>query len=274
VLKKLTIKSLAELDELINTFELEEGSTYDLDAEVPFTQNALVRLSESALGQNLEKLNMNPEYNDVNPPVIDTSEVKFPKLKGFEAKHQGIQSIHFTADCFPLLESVTIEQPCCVHPDAFNTDLPNLQSMGFEFVTIKDTSNFGPSLSRSPKLKYFAGYKLWGLGEKAVHRLILPNVTYLNLYRSDDLRGLKLWAPKLEELNLQACYSIAKVDLMTRKPAGFTGPEYAVVGTPSDFSVNCINAEVPKGTLVSNKRCRKVWLPDDDQWAALGNRGF
>jgi len=266
--KKLAVKTLAELDDLLNSLQHEEGISYSLDVTVPLSQEALVKLSVSPLGMNLEQVTIYPEYEDGDPPVIDTSQVTFPMLKKFSAECQAFQSVHFTADCFPLLESLSIESPCATTLDAFHTELPNLQHMNFQYVTIEDTSDFGPSLSRSPKLETFTSYKLWGLGSKSAHRLILPNMKNLDLYRSDDLRGLKLWAPRLEDLNLQACYDISKVDLLKQKPAGFSGPEYAFAGEESEFELNCINCcdIPPKGTMVTSPRCKKVHskLCDDD----------
>jgi hypothetical protein len=133
------------------------------------------------------------------------------------------QDVHFTADCFPLLEVLSIERPCAVDQEVFHTDLPNLRRMSFVHVDIRDDEDFGPSLSRSPKLESVMCYKLWGLGSTAEHALVLPSVTTLDLNRSDDLRCLKLWAPRLEDLNLRSCYSIHRVTLLQRKPVQFKG---------------------------------------------------
>ena len=73
-----------------------------------------------------------------------------------------------------------------------------------------------------------------------------------------DLRRLKLWAPRLESLNLQACYSIGGVTLLERRPARPAGPLYQFEGEPSEFTVNCMNTRVPKGNLVTSRRCREV----------------
>lgn len=171
---------------------------------------------------------------------------------------QAIHAVYFIAENFPLLKSIDIEQPCAQNFATFHTDLPNLDSIGLQHVVIDDVEDFGPSLSRSPKLRCFFGYKIWGLGGKLLHTLVLPNLTTLNFWRSDDLRKLKLWAPKLEEISLQGCYDITNVQLLSKKPRGFEGPDYEEVGKPSNFEVNCVNASVPKGNLVTSERCIKV----------------
>eukprot|EP00092_Neocalanus_flemingeri_P021543 GFUD01023365.1.p1 GENE.GFUD01023365.1~~GFUD01023365.1.p1 ORF type:complete len:335 (+),score=93.90 GFUD01023365.1:48-1052(+) len=262
-LVEISFESLEELERTIRILEVEEGKRYSLTMEVPLTQASLTMLAGSHLGRELEVLDCRPEYEDSNPPVIDTSKVKFLKLRSLNLTHQAIKAIHFTADCFPLLETLSIDQPCALDPETFHTDLPNLRSMSFNFVTILDVKDFGRSLSRSPKLENFSGYKLWGLGRKAEHSLVLPSCTSLDFYRSDDLRKLKLWAPRLEDLNLQACYDIKTVTLLERRPPGFSGPEYEVTGEPSKFVVNCANTSEPGGNLITSSRCQKVQMEVD-----------
>lgn len=269
--KKLIARTLDELDELLNTHLLEEGSTYSLDVTVHLSQEALVKLSESPLGMILERLDLHPEYDEDNH-TIDFYKTKFPMLKELSILHQFIQSVYFTAECFPLLESLHIEQPLVPDQFFFNTDLPNLVHMSLRFVGLILASEFGPSLSRSPKLKTFISYKLYGLGCKADHKIVLPNITNLDFYRCEDLKGLKLWAPRLENLNLQACYSIRKVDILNvnRKPAGFPGPEYDFKGEPSKFEVNCTNCcDMPKGSMATSPRCKNILRPVEDPMGGL-----
>lgn len=254
---EVDVDSLQELSDKIRDLT-DESMNYSLTVYVPLSQPYFIALAESSLGRALERLKLNPEYEDGNPPVIDTSEVSFPRLKSFNSMCQAIKAVDFSSMNFPMLETISIEQPCARSLEYFSTDLPNLRSLGFEFVDLDDVSDFGPSVSRSPKLERICCYKLWGLGGKAVHRLILPSCTSINFYRSDDLRSLKLWAPKLETLNLQACYSIQNVSLLSRKPAGFSGPEYSVRGVASTFTVNCVNTSVPGGNRVTSDRCKKV----------------
>jgi hypothetical protein len=86
----ITVASLEELEEAAYMV-VEEGAVYSLSVEVPLTQAAFVMLAASSLGQTLEEMNINPEYDDRNPPIIDTSQVKFPKLKKFHLTCQAIE---------------------------------------------------------------------------------------------------------------------------------------------------------------------------------------
>lgn len=90
--------------------------------------------------------------------------------------------------------------------------------MSIDHVTVdRQGCELALSLSRSPKLESFFGYKLWGLGvgrRKHAHIFVLPSCETLSFYRSDDLDHLILYAPRLKELNLQAAYSIESVRII------------------------------------------------------------
>merc|ERR1739848_574761 len=86
-----------------------------------------------------------------------------------------------------------------------------------DFLALEDASGFGPSLAKSPKLKHFASYKLWGLGEGSCGlplKLRCPELTHLSLLRADDLDSLDIsGCPKLERVNLRACYRLRSLTL-------------------------------------------------------------
>ena len=92
----------------------------------------------------------------------------------------------------------------------------------------------------------------------------LPNFESLNLYRSDDLDKLTIWAPKLLELNLQACYGINRVNILDQVPASFNSPEYDFSGEPGRYEINVINTTPPAGNALSHRRCQKVLREIDD----------
>ena len=76
--------------------------------------------------------------------------------------------------------------------------------------------------------------QLWGIGGSK-QKLHLPECTALALYRSDDLDYLEVWAPKLTNLNLQACYGLDHLRLH---------PEEG-----STVSVNLVNANIDRISL-------------------------
>ena len=72
----------------------------------------------------------------------------------------------------PALKHVGIDQPCNRTVAFVDFDLPELVSLSLDFVTVDDTDAFGPSLSRSPKLESFRGYKVWGLSVRRRSRAV------------------------------------------------------------------------------------------------------
>ena len=92
---------------------------------------------------------------------------------------------------------------------------PELLSISFDFCTFLSQTidkDLSESLSNSPRLKGLHSYKLWGIDE--LRPLYLPSVEGVSFYRADSLRALKLYAPRLEELNLRAAYAISSVTLL------------------------------------------------------------
>ena len=104
-------------------------------------------------------------------------------------------------------------------------------------------------------------FAFWGLEvpKSKAHKLVLPKCTSLDFYRSDDLNHLKIWAPNLSSLNFQACYSISSVEILDRKPNGYSGPEYKFNGKPADYEVNFLNTDRQKGNITTHSRCKGIF---------------
>jgi len=255
---KIELFSQEDLVKEINA-DKESPSKFKITVNFYLTQPDLKQLAQSNLGIQMEDLSINPEYGNGKSPTIDFSEVSFPNLKSLSIYFQSMKAIDFTKERTPILRSLSINQSSG-NFEKFLLDLPELESMNVEHITITNPDGFGKSLSRSPKLTSFFGYKLWGLHvpKSKTHVLVLPNCETLDLYRSDDLDYIKIWAPKLEDLNLQACYSITEVQILDRKPKGYAGPEYSFAGTPSQYKVNLINTDNPAGNVTTHQRCKKI----------------
>ena len=256
--KDFTAGSLGGLEGIIKDTKVE---TYSLNLMVPLTQGVLMILSKSPLGKNLETLKVHNQSMGQDDPVIDTSQAVFPRLKKLHMQGQNIQSFHFTADCYPMLEDLWVENPG-LDPSGsdFHMDLPNLRLLQCDYFDLKDVSDFGPSLSRSPKLRVFKSYKLWGLGNLDTHLLVLPSITEFWFYRADDLKNFEIWAPRLKKLMLQSAYEINKVTLVDDLPAGYVGAEYQGKGKPTKYIVNCMNTklETKDCNILTHERCRKI----------------
>ena len=189
------------------------------------------------------------------------SVLSFPQLLSLESRHLGMKAIHFTKENTPKLKHLSIDLVQNVIR-YFLTDLPDLETCAFQFLSIDDPRGLGKSLSRSPKLKSISCYKFWGIGDKKseTHVIVLPNCEHLKFHRSEDLTYMKIWAPKLQDLNFQACYDIKEVTILDSIPQGYEAKdkEYSFSGKPSEYRVNFLNTTIPKGNATTHSRCTEV----------------
>lgn len=208
--------------------------------ENQLSQSDLVALAASALGRHLQHLHIRPEYEDVKPHILDFDGISFPQLKSLELDSQAIRALHFTAAYTPLLEVIDIEAPWAVSVCYVRLDLPLLKTLWLKRVTLSCSDWFGDSISRCPRLECLGGYKIWGLAttKSKPLRLVCPAIKHICFWRADDLNYLKIWAPKLEELDLTGAFDIDTVQLMIRRPKDFSGPEYEVFEGPTKYCVN------------------------------------
>ena len=265
---KFRVDSQEKLYEILGKYApaSNDNKNVELCAEFHLTQKDFDSLATSSFGKDLVSFTCHPKvYDDVNWTPLDTTEAAFPSLKTIDLHSQPVKAIHFTKECYPVLERITIEQCSALPFDYWNLDLPSLKGLSFEFVHVLDCDGFGPSLNKSPKLEYFISYKLHGLGSRREHTLVLPNCEIFNIYRSDDIRGLKMWAPKLEELNVRACYCLSKITMLKRRPKGFIGEEYERKAKQmSKFRVNVINSGLEPSYFDDWERVTKVYGHDDE----------
>ena len=122
--------------------------------------------------------------------------------------------------------------------------------------------------------KGLRSYKLWGTDE--LGPLYLPSVEGVSFYRSDSLRALKLYVPRLEELNLRAAYAISSLTLLDRGKDEHEHLLHTESGRPmnlpkrkhSKFTLNMINGCASRDFRVkwaNDPRLKKViWKCADD----------
>ncbi|KAI9020428.1 hypothetical protein DFJ74DRAFT_673095 [Hyaloraphidium curvatum] len=210
----------------------------------------------------LESLDIRPDYAG-SAPTLSFGDVSFRRLRTLSVQ-QPLTDIFFVKEHYPAMESIFLEQ---YRSGGIHMDLPRLTYFSAQHWMVDDPHGFGPSLSRCPKLETVNCYKLWGLGvgsRSRGHRLALPSLEELDLYRSDDLGFLEIWAPRLRKLNLQACYGIERVDVLGAPPEGYADYVKLAPQKASRYIVNFINTSVPAGNVVRNPRCRKVFANDED----------
>jgi len=236
--RKLGAQKAAAATEEQKKYSLAENGT-EIEVSIAVTQDELVNLV-ALHGATVKKLTFH--YEEESKP-IRFAHFEFANLEQLEFNYCAVGVFNLVNA--PKLKSLSIEQCsyCPLYCIAFR--LPSLESLSFEFCTIDDPSDFGDSLSNSPLLKRVYAYKLWGLGDSLGKRTVyLPNCTELNFYRSDDLSSLKIYAPRLESLNLRACYSMTKLWFGKRGKKEHATWNLKSPAKPTSFTVNVVNSGI------------------------------
>lgn len=237
--KKYKVETESDLEKIPDGIEV-------LDVNIQLSTDDLLSIC-SKVGKTLTSLEIHPEYNDENSKTMDVgdSRLKFPKLERMDCKFQEIFALNFKKECFPQLSRVSIEQPCAQNLAFADFDLPELKHLSFEHVTFDETSKFGKSCSKSKKLENIMANKLWGLG-CGNQCFRCPALETFDVYRSDDIESISIHSKNLNEINLQACYSIRKVNIY---------PDSGI-----EYRVNLLNCcDVPSGNLTTNSRCGEIF---------------
>lgn len=92
-------------------------------------------------------------------------------------------------------------------------------------------------LAAATKLRTFKFHKLW-VGALS---LAIDNLVSVDLHRSDSLGWLKIWAPSLQSLGIQACYALRRLDFLDVHPMQSQLPADHVV---PDLVVNTLKANL------------------------------
>ena len=85
-----------------------------------------------------------------------------------------------------------------------------------------------------------------------------PNADSINLHRSNDLRGLSIWAPKMTFLNLQACFGMDECNILNEIPMFKDKRGYEFDGNFSEFRVNILNSGLRPKMFKGNPRVKGI----------------
>ena len=130
-------------------------------------------------------------------------------------------------------------------------------------------------LAKATRLVTFDSYKLWIVGGPSIFRggfdprrdtplrFASNDLKSLRLHRSDTLCGLEVWAPRLERLNLQACYDLDFVKVLADHPLRAALPD----GTAfSRFTVRLVNASQEAIPMLLATGRVDGFDPDEQEW--------
>lgn len=236
--RKLGAQKAAAATEEQKKYSITENGT-KIEVSTVISQDELVSLVADH-GTTVKELRF--QYEDESQP-ISFSDFEFPNLEKLEFYYCAVD--FFSLVNAPKLKWLSIEQASYCSIEHITFRLPSLEVLSFEFCTINDPSDFGESLTNSPLLERFIAYKLWGLGDSLGRKTVyLPSCTDLSLYRSDDISSLKIYAPRLQSLNLRACYDMSKLWFGKRGKKGHAAWNLKSPEKPTPFTVNVVNSGI------------------------------
>jgi len=190
-----------------------------IDEKMKAKQEDLIKLANNTCSTYITDLDLHlgTSYSDIDFNSLRS----FPALEAITLRGDDcFVKVHFVGKKYPKLRRLELEQSLQVAD--FILDLPTLESLNFEHITMRTEAscNFGLSIGLCPRLKNIWGYKCFGLGvskKRFAHRLVLPSCETFSFRRSDDLNHLIfLYAPKLKEIGLESCYSLESCYLLNR----------------------------------------------------------
>jgi len=98
--------------------------------------------------------------------------------------------------------------------DKFDLRLPNLISYG-AWNTSMPTKALADSLENSPKLERLYLYKYWPQ-DYTLPTLYLPNCKEITIYRSDSIRNISIYMPRVKFLIIQANYELDNFEIIDK----------------------------------------------------------
>jgi len=165
-------------------------------------------------------------------------------------------------------------------PDGCELDvrLPELEHLTVHYFG-GDGDAVQGMLDAATKLCTFESYKLWSNNAIAFASNALTDI---KLHRSDSLSAIELWAPRLQSLNVQACYWLEEITILESHPLA---AELPAGFTPTRFQLYTVNASLtPELKIAMRAHPRVTFAQDgsDDEnftnpmeafWAQMAARG-
>lgn len=124
-------------------------------------------------------------------------------------------------------------------------------------------------LRAATKLEKFQSYKL-GVSTISFQSNELREI---HLHRSDILGSVTIWAPRLEYLRLQGCYSLEDIEILDDHPlAKYLPPNFDKTDFDVDTTNSCLS---PRCSYVLETHPRVAWEgSEEDETAGVGGSGI
>eukprot|EP00494_Astrolonche_serrata_P026954 UN27217 len=154
------------------------------------------------------------EYDD--GPVIDFKgfsellHMYLPKLK--KIYHQYMRTSNFVLKTPLKLEEIHIMEPTMVDRE-WTLDLPTLTTLMMQNHS-PPPKKFAESIINCPNIETYASHKYWPL--EKIPKLYFPNCKKFTFRRGDSLEALSVYLPKVNYVNVDACYGLDRLTLLKR----------------------------------------------------------
>ena len=146
-----------------------------------------------------------------------------------------------------------------IQDETWEVNMPNLEELHMENHK-PPAKNFAQALINSPLIKRFYAHKYWN--EATFPPLYLPNCQRFIFRFGDSTYSLKLYLPQVEELTLDACYSMQKCELLTQGHPSHAQWNIALDKVPgTSFKLSLKNAGLSKAAISSLRKSGRVLNP-------------
>ena len=196
-------------------------------------------------------------FDDSRTPEL---EVAMPKLKTLKLIDIAFDKVKLNTKLTPKLEALFMQNI----PDECDITvlLPELKDFTMHYYGPADNMSWmNKMLATAKKLRTFDSYKL----RVGPDLLFASNdLESIRLHRAEFLESVSVYAPKLRELNLQACYGLdGELDILESHP-NFTSP-HPGERSARPFVVNTTNACIsPSIANVLRSEPRAIWDEQED----------
>jgi hypothetical protein len=186
-------------------------------------------------------------------------EAALPKLKELKIDAILMSKLVLTSELTPLLEKLTLINLGDIDHCDFRVTAPLLRSITIHFMDVRSTEPINCMLAAAKNLRSFESYKLWSsVGSLKFTGNYLEKIV---VRRSDCLRAIEVWSPRLTELNISASFDLTEVNILADHPlrAELTSDDAEL--PLSKFSVdvtNCCNNMALTSVLRANPRVARI----------------
>jgi len=176
-------------------------------------------------------------------------------------KWEFLQVMHMYITNFRI-ESTTLKNLILVAPnlkdDEWEIKCPNLVELEMQNI-VPPVNKFQRALINCPRIETYFSHKYWN--EQPLPALYLPNCTKFTFRRGDSTESLKLYLPRVKELNLDGCFGLKRVELLTQGHADHAEWNKDPGAKLSKFRLSRANASLSARALNSLRDTGRITNP-------------